>query len=135
MKVSELADRAGISPSAVRFYEAQGVLPAAPRSPNGYRDYSESDLCQVRLVVALRGLGLDLPECGRLAALCQDGQCDSMERQLLDRLDERRVAVARARDELDHLDRELANLQRHLSDETRTLPILCDGERRFERVS
>lgn len=135
MKVSELASRAGISPAAVRFYEAEGILPIAPRSPNGYRDYSESDLCQVRLVVALRSLGLDPPESGRLAALCHDGQCDSMERQLLDRLDERRQAVASARAELDHLDGELANLRQVLSASERARPVLCQDERRYDRVS
>ena len=83
MKVSELARRAGITPAAVRFYEAEGVLPAAPRAANGYREYHADDLCRLRLVVAMRGLGLELSECGRLAGLCQDGECDVMEEQLL----------------------------------------------------
>jgi MerR family transcriptional regulator, copper efflux regulator len=130
MKVSELARRAGISTAAVRFYESEGVLPAAPRAANGYREYTEADLCRVRLIVALRGLGLDLPECGRLASLCQDGECATMERQLLDRIDERRQAVARARAELDHLDRELADLERALAAGRRPLPVLCQDERR-----
>src|SRR5687767_10616052 len=60
----------------------------------------------------MRGLGLELSECGRLAALCQDGDCDVMEEQLLTRVDERRAAIAVARAELDHLDGELAALQR-----------------------
>ena len=112
MKVSDLARRAGITSAAVRFYESQGVLPEAPRAANGYRDYSEYDLCRLRLVVAMRGLGIELAESGRLAALCQDGECDVMEVQLLTRIDERREAIAIARAELDHLDGELAALQR-----------------------
>ena len=126
MKVSELARRAGITPAAVRFYEAEGVLPAAPRAANGYREYGDDDLCRLRLVVAMRGLGLELSESGRLAALCQDGQCDAMETQLLDRIDERRQAVAVARAELDHLDRELAALQGSLRS-GRELPLACCG--------
>lgn len=130
MKVSELAELAGVSPAAIRFYEAEGILPPAARAENGYRDYTHSDLCRVRLIVSLRGLGLGLPECGRLAALCQDGQCDTMERQLLPRLDARREAVARARAELDHLDTELAALQLSLRRGERSLPVICSQERR-----
>ena len=126
MKVSEPARRAGITPAAVRFYEAEGVLPEAPRAANGYREYGADDLCRLRLVVAMRGLGLELSECGRLAALCQDGECDVMETQLLDRVDERRQAVAAARAELDHLDRELAALQGSLRS-GRELHLACCG--------
>lgn len=130
MKVSELAERAGLSPAAIRFYEAEGIVPPAARAGNGYREYTDSDLCRVRLIVSLRGLGLELPECGRLASLCQDGQCDTMERQLLTRLGARREAVARARAELDHLDTELAALQRGLQRGERTLPVICSDGRR-----
>ena len=126
MKVSELARLVGITPAAIRFYEAEGVLPAAPRSANGYRDYGDDDLCRLRLVVAMRGLGLELSESGRLAALCRDGQCDVMEEQLLDRITERRAAVAIASAELDHLDRELDTLQRSMRSE-RVLPLACCG--------
>jgi len=58
MRVSEVARRAGIAPSAVRFYEEVGVLPRVPRSDNGYRDYDDVDLARLRLVVSLRRLGL-----------------------------------------------------------------------------
>lgn len=126
MKVSELARLVGITPAAVRFYEAEGVLPAAPRSANGYRDYGDDDLCRLRLVVAMRGLGLGLSESGRLAGLCRDGQCDVMGAQLMDRLTERRQAIASARAELDHLDRELAGLQATMRSGRRP-PLACCG--------
>lgn len=127
VKVSDLAKRAGISPAAVRFYEAEGVLPAAPRTANGYRDYTENDLCRLRMVVTLRGLGLDLSECGRLAALCQDGRCDSMQEQLIVQIAERRKAVAQARLELEHLDRELAAREAQMRS-NRSLPTACCQE-------
>lgn len=114
MKVSELAERTGVKPGAVRFYEAEGVLPAPPRAANGYREYSESDVCRLRIVVALRGLGLDLTESGRLAAMCSSGACDDMAGELTVRLAERRREVSTARVELDHLDAELAAMERAL---------------------
>ena len=35
MKVSEVARRAGVAASAVRFYEAEGILPPPPRTASG----------------------------------------------------------------------------------------------------
>ncbi len=116
MKVSELARQAGVSSKAIRFYEAEGVLPAPPRAPNGYRLYGEADLCRVRVLVALRGLGLPLQESGRLATLCAADRCDEMAVQLLDRIRDRRAAVAAARAELDHLEGELSNLEAALAE-------------------
>lgn len=117
MKVSELADRAGTSAKTIRFWESEGVLPTPPRRDNGYREYSDEDLCRVRIVVALRGLGLDPTESGRLAELCSTGHCDVMAVDLADRVAERRASVAAAIAELRHLDQELANLQRTLNAE------------------
>ena len=70
MKIAELATRAGVAPSAVRWYEQEGVLPAPARRPNGYREYDEVDLARLRLVLSLRRLGLAPEDAGRLARLC-----------------------------------------------------------------
>jgi MerR family regulatory protein len=44
MKISEVAEKVGVSTKAIRFYEAAGVLPPAQRAANRYREYTESDL-------------------------------------------------------------------------------------------
>lgn len=115
MRVSQLAERAGTSAKTIRFYEAEGILPAPPRAENGYRQYGDADVCRTRVLVTLRNLGLDLPEAGRLAGLCASGQCDDMTALLAARIPERRRAVAAAMAELTHLDAELASLERTLA--------------------
>lgn len=135
MKVSDLARRAGIAPSAVRFYEAEGVLPPAPRSPSGYREYDDLDLCRLRVVVSLRSLGLDLREAGRLAAMCGDGRCDDMAVGLLPRIVARRLEVANAREELDHLDAELETLERTLRGGNPRFTLAFDAERNVHDAS
>lgn len=111
MKVSELARRAGVTPTAIRFYEGRGVLPPASRAANGYREYDERDLQRVRMFHTLRSLGLSLAESARLADMCADGACEEMDGELLPQLGRRRAEIAAARAELDHLDTQLAGLE------------------------
>ena len=109
MKIAELARRAGIATSAVRFYEEVGVLPAGRRLANGYREYSTADLARLRLVVALRRLGLAPADAGRLAALCiEHGEID---RDLMPLISGQRAAIERQRGDLDRLDAELTDLE------------------------
>ena len=84
MRIGELARRAGITTRALRFYEAQGLLPAA-RSANGYRTYDEHDLRLVTEIQALRTVGLSLDdtrpfvECLRAGHETGDSCVDSIE--------------------------------------------------------
>jgi arsenate reductase (thioredoxin) len=109
MRIAELARRAGVAPSAVRWYEREGVLPAPPRRDNGYRAYAEADLARLRLVVALRRLGLDPADAGRLARLClEQGEVHA---SLAPLLAQQRAAISRQRDDLDRLEAELRDLE------------------------
>jgi DNA-binding transcriptional MerR regulator len=57
MKIGELADRAGVAPRMLRYYEQQGLL-AARRSDNGYRDYDESDVGRAQRIRSLIRAGV-----------------------------------------------------------------------------
>jgi len=115
MNVSEVARRAAIAPTAVRFYARRGVLPTAARRENGYREYTDDDLCQLRLVVSLRSLGLDVATAGSLVKQCLVGRCDVMARDLAPLVSAQRAAVARSQAELAELDRHLAALELSLA--------------------
>ena len=128
MKVSELARRAGTSPKTLRFYEAEGILPAPARQTNGYRSYDEADVCRARVVVALRNLGLELSEAGRLASMCAAGRCDDTMSDLAARIPERRRAVAAAMVELQHVDAELAAIERSLASGDTLIPLCSRKE-------
>ena len=109
MKVAELARRAGIAASAVRFYEEVGVLPDAARMANGYRDYGPDDLARLRLVVALRRLGLAPADAGRIARLCLEHR--DIDLDLAPIIAEQRAAIERQRVDLDRLEAELTDLE------------------------
>ncbi|RZQ61944.1 MerR family transcriptional regulator [Amycolatopsis suaedae] len=61
MRIGELAQRAGTTTRALRFYESQGLL-RARRAANGYREYGEDDVRLVNEIRALQASGLSLDE-------------------------------------------------------------------------
>src|SRR5207342_2334705 len=109
MKIAELASRAGVAASAVRWYEQEGVLPAPARTPNGYRAYDDVDLARLRLLLSLRRLGLAPEDAGRLARLCIER--GSVDLDLAPLLAEQRQAIERQRADLDRLEGELLDLE------------------------
>ena len=44
MRIGELAERAGISAKAIRYYEQIGILAPPARTPSGYRAYDQAAL-------------------------------------------------------------------------------------------
>jgi len=52
MRIGELAKRAGVSTSKLRFDEARGVLLPAARSEKKYRDYGDRALEVVKSALA-----------------------------------------------------------------------------------
>ncbi|MET9484221.1 MerR family transcriptional regulator [Streptomyces sp. NPDC006638] len=61
MRIGELAERAGTTTRALRYYESRGLLPAR-RAVNGYRTYDEDDLRLLQQIRTLQDFGFDLEE-------------------------------------------------------------------------
>lgn len=61
MRIGELANTAGITTKALRYYEERGLLDA-PRRTNGYREYDESHLRVVQEIQALQEIGFALED-------------------------------------------------------------------------
>ncbi|MEZ5486813.1 MAG: MerR family DNA-binding transcriptional regulator [Steroidobacteraceae bacterium] len=62
LTIGELARRAGATPSMLRFYEREGLLDAARRSPAGYRLYSAASERQVLFIRRAQRLGFSLAD-------------------------------------------------------------------------
>ena len=100
MLIGEVARSTGLKASAIRFYEAHGVVPRPVRTPGGYRDYNSDDVDLLRFVHRLRALKLPLDDIREVVSLRTDGAapCDAM-----------RESIAR---ELSAIDREIEDLRR-----------------------
>lgn len=75
LRVSQVAEQAGVSPDAVRFYEKEGLLPQPPRSPAGYREYDEQIPQRIRFIKGAQEMGLKLSEIGELLEIQDRGAC------------------------------------------------------------
>ena len=62
MRIGELARRTRVSISRIRFYEARGLLPPAPRTANGYRSYSVDTVAILHFIDQAQRLGFSLAE-------------------------------------------------------------------------
>ena len=63
LTIGELAERAGVATSALRFYEEHGLL-ASERSASGHRRYRRDALRRVSFIRVAQRVGLSLAEVG-----------------------------------------------------------------------
>ena len=65
LSIGEVAGKAGISVSAIRFYERQGLLPE-PERAGGQRRYTEAVIQRLGIIDAAKQAGFSLDEVGLL---------------------------------------------------------------------
>jgi MerR family redox-sensitive transcriptional activator SoxR len=105
LTIGEVAVRTGLSTSALRFYERDGLL-QAERTSGGQRRYPREVLRRVAFVRVAQSVGLDLEQItGMLASLPQGRtptkqDWDRLSRGWRPMLDERIAALERLRDQL-----------------------------------
>ena len=58
MKIKDVEKQVGISKANIRFYEEEGLIHPARNQENNYREYSETDVEQLYLI-----LGIDRQGC------------------------------------------------------------------------
>ena len=64
--IGDLAEQAGLAISAIRFYEAAGLLQADGRTDAGYRVYEWHAVHRLRFIQRAKALGMTLAEIKRL---------------------------------------------------------------------
>jgi DNA-binding transcriptional MerR regulator len=69
MRIGDLADRFGLNPRTVRYYEDIGVIPEPHRTPAGQRIYGEADAERIDFVRSAQRLGFTLDEIREIMTL------------------------------------------------------------------
>ena len=108
MRIGEIAERAGVTTKALRYYESIGLLPSVDRTPSGYRSYGPDTLERVRFIRDAQATGLSLTEIQSVLELKAHGRrsCEhtrSLLHRHLDEIDAQLERLQTARRELAQL--------------------------------
>lgn len=105
LAIGELATRAGVATSALRFYESQGLI-SSVRTAGGQRRYRRAELRRVSFVLAAQRVGVPLTNVREMLDALPSGRTPTkrdwarLSTHWRTRLDERIAALEEMRDHL-----------------------------------
>ncbi len=106
LTIGEIARRTGLSVSAIRFYEARGLV-SAIRTSGNQRRFLRSDIRRLSFALIAQRPGLSLTDIGAALASLPDGRAPTqqdwaeMSKRMRARLDEQIAMLERMRERLD----------------------------------
>lgn len=128
MNIGVVVKRSGLPAKTIRFYEDIGLVQPTARRANGYRDFDDSDLHELRFVARARSLGFRVEDCRTLLDLYRNRSRTSAEVKVVAKAHlvdiERKIAeLVAMRGTLEHL------IERCHGDDRPECPILDEFAR------
>ena len=107
MNIGEVAERSGLPPKTIRYYEDIGLI-CPQRSENGYRAFRETDLHKLAFLGRARALGFSIEDCRTLLGLYEDetresAQVKAIAAEHLSAIDGKIAQLQAMRETLSHL--------------------------------
>ena len=131
LRIGEIAERSGVTPRTIRYYEELGLLPRTEREQGKHRVYSEADVERLREMTRLRDLlGLSLDEL-RSMITAEDVRAEVRRRFL--ETDSREEQLALLDLALPHLDTQLQLVRRRLGELQELETDLVERRKRAQR--
>jgi DNA-binding transcriptional MerR regulator len=113
LRIGELAERSGVTPRTIRYYEELGLLPRSEREQGKHRVYTEVDAERISELTRLRDLlGLSLEELRSMIA-AEDVRAEI--RRRFQESDSREEQLALLDEALPHIETQLTLVRRRLS--------------------
>lgn len=122
MRIGEVAERSGVNPTTIRYYEDISLLPEPKRTASGYRDYSDSAVARLSFIRAAQSIGLTLGEIREVLILREHGETPCPHVTTL--LEKRAAEVAQRIAALEQMRNELVKL----AERARRLPPREDAD-------
>jgi DNA-binding transcriptional MerR regulator len=129
-RVGEVAERLGVSPRTIKYYEELGLVRPEARSPGKFRLYGEEEVERLERILRMKGIGYSLATIRELLAVrdaAQEADKVTVLREVAGRLKDREqettVRIQRMRDDLkraealrEELRRDIALCQRRIEE-------------------
>ena len=123
MTIAQVADKYGITPDTLRYYERIGLIPPVPRTKSGIRDYNEESCGWVELMKCMRRAGVQIEALIEYVALFQQGESTLQARkallveqrdQLMERMAEMQASLDRLNLKIERYEQDMVEAERKL---------------------
>jgi len=127
-RVGEVAERLGVSPRTIKYYEEIGLVEPEERSQGGFRLYGERGVERLRRILRMKGMGYSLRAIREILAVREAAQeadkatvlrtatehLKEREREVAERVGQMREDLGRAETLREELRRDIALCERRL---------------------
>ena len=100
MRIAEVAEQLGVTPSTLRYYERIGLVPAPARTDSGYRDYGDEAAARLRFVCRARRIGLTLEQITEVLPIWDGVHCGATHERISELVEEKRAEILERIEEL-----------------------------------
>ena len=129
-RVGEIAERLGVSPRTIKYYEELGLIRPETRSPGGFRLYGKEGVEQLERILRMKSIGYSLAAIRELLATrdaAQEadkitvisntmGRLKDREREVTERIQQMRKDLKQAEALREELGRDIALCQRRIQE-------------------
>lgn len=78
--IKQAAEIMNVTPTTLRYYDKQGLLPFMERKESGYRIFSEDDIAMLRVIECLKKTGMSIKDIRQFSKWAQMGDDSLQER-------------------------------------------------------
>lgn len=114
MSIADVSARTGLSRDTLRWYEAEGLIPAVPRTSAGVQRYDDATIRMIDLLVRLRRTGMSVAHMRDFVTMVEQGARTHGRRMRLleDHREEIESRIRELIDDLESVDDKIAHYRR-----------------------
>ena len=114
VRISELAESAGVPTSTVRYYERVGLLAPPGRTASGYRDYDEDAAARLLFIARARRMGLSCDQVTSLLPVWSTTACGATQERVIRLIADKQAELAERIAELQRFSAQLEDVRTRL---------------------